>query len=131
MFSEEIIEVLDYMGEKMGIAIDWSNQNVMPYLETLFEKYIDWEIATSCIWIAIGVALLVTSVFVFKLCKKKCEGDDWDFSYDAQPVLCVIFIVISGVSAVTMITVQVFDIARCICLPELQIYQLVNGLMEK
>lgn len=30
--SQEIINVLDNLGEKFGIAIDWSNENILPYL---------------------------------------------------------------------------------------------------
>ena len=28
--SEEIIKVLDYLGEQLGIVIDWSSENVWP-----------------------------------------------------------------------------------------------------
>ena len=42
--SSEIIEVLDYLGEKFGIAIDWTSNNVLPYLQTLADKFIKWEI---------------------------------------------------------------------------------------
>lgn len=27
--DNKVIEVLDYMGEKLGIAIDWTSENVM------------------------------------------------------------------------------------------------------
>lgn len=131
MFSEEIIEVLDYVGQKMGIAIDWSSENVMPYLETLAQKYINWEIATSCIWMVLGIVLLAAGWFVFKLTKKKCENEDWDFWFDVQPVLCAIFIVVAVFTALPIITTQAFDIAKCICIPELQIYQFISDLMDK
>ena len=45
--SSEIIEVLDYLGEKFGIAIDWTSNNVLPYLQALVDKFIKWEISTS------------------------------------------------------------------------------------
>ena len=37
MFSEQIIEVLNALCEKFGIAIDWTAENVMPYLTDLAE----------------------------------------------------------------------------------------------
>lgn len=33
--SEDIIKVLDNLAQKFGIAIDWTSQNAMPYLEDL------------------------------------------------------------------------------------------------
>lgn len=31
--SSEIINVLEFVGDKFGIAIDWTQANVMPYLQ--------------------------------------------------------------------------------------------------
>lgn len=36
--SNEIIKVLDDLSERLGIAIDWSSQNVMPYLQDLMDS---------------------------------------------------------------------------------------------
>ena len=57
--SSEIIEVLDYLGEKFGIAIDWTSNNVLPYLQTLADKFIKWEISTSIVWIVIAAFIMV------------------------------------------------------------------------
>lgn len=36
--SEEIIKILDHIGSKFGVAIDWTDKNVMPYLQELADK---------------------------------------------------------------------------------------------
>lgn len=72
--SKEIIEVLDYIGNKFGLAIDWSSENVMPYIEQLCSKYISWEIATSIAWIAISILALT----VIGILEKITDGD-WGF----------------------------------------------------
>lgn len=41
--SEQIIEVLEYLGEKFGVAIDWSSDNVLPMVKELCAKYISWK----------------------------------------------------------------------------------------
>ena len=38
-FSQEIINVLDYLCNKFGIAIDWTSENVIPYIEELCERF--------------------------------------------------------------------------------------------
>lgn len=45
--SDEIIKILDDLGQRFGIAIDWSSQNVMPYLQDLVRRFTTYEIATS------------------------------------------------------------------------------------
>ena len=54
--SEKIIKILDHIGSKFGVAIDWTDKNVMPYLQELADKYINYELVTS-------IAIAVVCVF--------------------------------------------------------------------
>ena len=113
--SDQIIEVLDYIGEKLGVSIDWTSENVLPYIQILCDKYINWEIATSIIWIVIGVACVILSlILIIKF---------WDDDFGG------IFFVILGIG-ITIIFYQVFDIIRCIYFPELQVFQYVQSLLK-
>ena len=38
--GEEIIKVLDHLDNQFGLAIDWTSDNVLPYLSELSNKYI-------------------------------------------------------------------------------------------
>lgn len=64
--GEEIIKVLDYLGTQFGIAIDWSDKNVMPYLQELANKYIHYELATSIAFIVTGIVMFFISVRTLK-----------------------------------------------------------------
>ena len=46
-FSNELITVLDYLAQKLGIAVDWTSDNVMPYLKDLCDRFIEYEIFNS------------------------------------------------------------------------------------
>ena len=118
MFGEEMIKVLDYLGQKLGVAIDWSNQNALPYLEELAHKYINYEIATSIVWLIIGILILTLSIFLFRKREKGVIDD-----YTSCSALCF-------VGAGTIIFFQVMDIIKCIFLPELQIYEYLQYLMK-
>ena len=37
--SQEIINVLNYLGEQLGIAIDWTFENVWPQVMDILERY--------------------------------------------------------------------------------------------
>lgn len=125
-FSEEIINVLDYLGDKMGIAIDWTGSNVLPYVEQLCAKYIQWEISTSIIWIVLHILFIIfIAIAGFKLSKKVYDEYD-DFDGIICYVLFSIIIFIFG----CCIIIQIFDITKCICFPEIQIYEYVTSLMN-
>ena len=38
--SEQIIQVVDMLCEKFGMAIDWTGENVIPYIEVLCKKLV-------------------------------------------------------------------------------------------
>lgn len=113
--SDQIIQVLDYIGKKLGLTIDWTSENVLPYVQTLCNKYINWEIATSIIWIVIGIVYVVLSVILIT--------KFWDDDFGG------IFFMILGIG-ITIIGFQIFDIIRCIYFPELQIFQYVQSLLK-
>lgn len=45
--SDEIIKVLEYLCTRIGLTIDWTSSNVLPYIEQLCGKFVKWEIGTS------------------------------------------------------------------------------------
>ena len=63
--SAEIIKVLDDLAKRFGIAIDWADKNVMPYLMDLYERFIDYKIITNLIPIVLFVIFLMCSIIFF------------------------------------------------------------------
>lgn len=118
--SEEVIKILDALAEKFGLAIDWTSANVLPYLQQLCGKYVTYEIATSVVWILIGICLLFVGKYVIekaKYCWGKYEEErysDYDFGAIALGILagCAI------VGGIVVILCQTFDIVTCITFPE-------------
>ena len=123
--SSEIIEVLDYLGEKFGIAIDWTNNNVLPYLQTLVDKFIQWEISTSILWIAIAVFVIAIIISLMNLKgirefnKEICDGILW---IPAGIFILGFFIVIC---------VQIFDIVECNVFPEKVLYDFIKTMLNQ
>ena len=78
-FSSQFIEVLDALCDKIGIAIDWTSQNVMPYVTDLATRIITYEISTSAAWIIICLLMkilkkwLKTGVLTIFLRAEQCS----------------------------------------------------------
>ena len=123
--SSEIIEVLDYIGEKFGIAIDWTSNNVLPYLQTLVDKFIQWEISTSILWIAIAIFVIAMIISLMNLKgirefnREICDGILW---IPAGILILGFFIVIC---------VQIFDIVECNVFPEKVLYDFIKIMLNQ
>lgn len=62
--SQEIINVLEYIGGKLGIALDWTSENIWPQVLDILGRYRILQIVISGIWLAVAlIALVVLSVF--------------------------------------------------------------------
>lgn len=110
--SEEIIKVLDELGKKFGVAVDWTQQNVMPYAQDLGNRIVKYEIYSSIVWMIIGtIAILISGLFYYLSIKRKWNKDtvDW-FSF--------LFFIVCCVSIIVIIIPQIFDIVKCITIPE-------------
>lgn len=114
--ADEIIKILDYLGEKFGMAIDYTAENIVPEVSKLCERYITWQISTSTVWIVIAVLafliMLVTAIIVHKRCCT--DGFEW---------VCLIGV---GIVAAIIIIVQAFDIVEAITFPEKSIYDYIQ-----
>lgn len=110
--SDEIINVLDYLGEKVGITIDWTSNNVLPYVEDLCGKFIKWEIGTSTAWIVMAIVTTIIAL-VFAIIV------NWD-----ELEWCIFACIVA--TAIIVIGFQVFDIITCNTFPEKVIYDYIK-----
>lgn len=131
-FSQEIITILDFLCQKFGIAIDWTSENVMPYLQDLGARYISYEVLTSIAWmVAIPAITILISIPLAILHKKAKELDYSD--YYGTVVFAVIFWILFGAmsfASICVICTQVFDIIECYTLPEKVILEYLKTLIE-
>ena len=118
--SKEIIKILDALAEKAGLAIDWTSANVLPYLQQLCSKYVTYEIATSIIWILIGICLMFVGKYSIKKTKQYWEKYE-EASYSDYDGIAILFGILTGFSVfggIVIILCQTFDIVTCITFPE-------------
>lgn len=126
--SKQIIEVLDNLCQKFGLVIDWSAENIVPYLTELCGKFINYEIYTSIAWIAIMVVTCAIFWIVFAATYKPAKKVDWDPDY-IESWINPIFLVISAMwsfISLFVIGTQIFDIIEATYLPEKTIYDFIK-----
>ena len=117
--SDEVIKILEFLCDKIGFTIDWTSNNVLPYLEQLCEKFIKWEINTSYAWIAIMCCAIVFTFIFSMIVWKTCDWDNFEW---------VIFVGVVVISII-VIGIQIFDIIQCNTIPEKVIYDYIREHM--
>ena len=131
--SEEIIKVLEYLGEKLGVAVDWTSENIVPYAEELFKRLTTLEIIRASIGIFIGIIFIITAIVLFaKLIKKFIEAHKsnkdnilWDvYNRSIEPTnfgfIVSIIAVISAVAGIIIFGANLTNLIEWIIIPEVE-----------
>lgn len=130
--SDQIIEILEYLGKKLGVTIDWTGTNVLPYVKELGGRYIHYEIATSIVWLIFGLALIFFGIWIAKKIYKGLTDDEYDGFFDDEDICCIfsLFVYVIITSGIIVSYFQIMDIIKCILIPEAQIYDYLQHLIQ-
>lgn len=117
-FSEQFITIMDAVCDKFGIVIDWTAQNVVPYMTELGGRVVKYEIATSIVWLLVGCFMLIGLYALYK----KGKRDRWDEAW----IPFVFISIFTVISSVNLIGRHVFNIIETVFLPEMVIIQFLS-----
>ena len=127
--SEEIIKVLDELGKRFGIVIDWSNQNIIPYLQEVLKRFICYRNITACVWIILSIAMTISGVVMIRSLNRWRKSDDYDdYDYDILALLGYIFSVFITALGIGLIFGNMFGIIKNVCMPEMAIYEYITNI---
>lgn len=136
--SKEIIEVLEYISSKIGIAIDWTSENIWPQVMEVLSRYGRYEIMANVITMLVCFILMILCVLVLRVVFKdycKCKNEVattvfWRTGYYGGATdLCVATILFSCIVlliAFIMCSFSCNDLLRWIYIPEIQILDMLE-----
>lgn len=124
--SEEIIKVLDNLAQKFGIAIDWTSQNVMPYLKDLTSRYIEYKNLIAVVELIIAVVLIVVGIVcIIKLIKWTKKDEYYDCELFCWGIFGSLLIIVLGIS---LIIGNTMGIIQNVYMPEMTILEYIKTL---
>ena len=130
MENNQLVELLKELANQMGIAVDWTSQNIRPYIIDIMGRLARYEIFTSVIWILFFVIVILIASKLLRMSYKNLKDEEnwtWDeewFGYSA--------IVLGGVIlfASFCIIIQCYDIGEAIYTPELLLIEQLKSLSK-
>lgn len=136
--DNKVIEVFDYLSEKIGIAIDWTSENVMPQVTDFMERYCIYNIVKCGVWITISLALIFSSVYIIKKVVKGIRSGDenniwyqsWNTRNEEIPIVTIM--ILSAVIIVFTICafMKIFTIIDWSIIPELKFIEVFSTYLN-
>ena len=130
--SEEIIKVLDDLGDRFGIAIDWTSENVLPYLQNLMDRFITYNVAMDILYIVVCAVIILGAIIgipkISRYAQKKMEENphsDWDCGV----VVINVFWVSASIFSTFFLLTSISDIIRCVTIPEVVVFNYLQQFM--
>lgn len=62
--DKELCNVIDKIAEKIGVVIDWSSENVMPYIQDIMQRYRTMNIVNNIIVMTVCAIIITICVIV-------------------------------------------------------------------
>lgn len=137
--SQEIINVLNHLGEQLGIAIDWTAENVWPQVMDILGRYRLLEIISIAMWIFVEVAAMAFALIVAvangKIRATKEDNFWWYKGYSsiymsgvgfALTIVAAIF----GFVSLFLLPIDVKELLRWAIVPEIQYLEMLKGLVN-
>lgn len=127
----ETIEILNFLSEKFGIMIDWTQQNVQPYIQDLMQRVVQYNIAISIAYCVIFLVLFIIGIAVIIYNVAIIKNNDGNL-FDAEYYTNLAVIIVTGIALIAIILLSVFtifDIIQYCMVPEKIFIQELQSLM--
>lgn len=145
--ADEIIKVLDDLAQRMGVVIDWSAENVLPYVTELGEKLVRYELLTSVFWTLFPVlfGVVIWKFMKWATTQQKVEYEHKDRYYGDTAkktkiftpiedsfvvmVLGIFMLVFELLLVINVVVCEIETVLAAVALPEKIIMEYLQTLM--
>lgn len=142
--DNKVIEVIDHIGEKLGIAIDWTAENVWPQVMDVLDRYRIFQMVSNFLWIMLPLIVVIILIKLwtknlkaYKTClNDRSDNVWWDYNSYYNTVrmsdstfaliMCSVFIGIGSVIAIFVLTHSIF---KWLLIPEVKFIELFSSYL--
>lgn len=132
MVSNQIIEVLNEICNKFGLAIDWTSKNVQPYLQDLIAKCVAYKFATSIMWLIFGILVCAIGSVLVKMTVGSWKKYKEEGSFSDRDI-CAIQCIASGILltvGIVMVACNITTMIACKTFPEKVVLDMITLYMK-
>ena len=124
--SSEITNILNDLGSRFGVVIDWTSQNVPPYIQELISRIAKLEMCNSIIALLFGIICVIATILCIRFTVKHYE----DVIDEFIGISIVTISIICGILMLILIPVGIDGLTKAIYLPELTAIEYIQNLIK-
>ena len=145
--SDQIIKVLDEVCKRFGLAIDWSKDNVLPYVQELTHKIVMYDMAKTIMSLILSIiGLIAVGIFAKTLFKEYkdyniLEGEAFDkrtfILLDdgwGEPsifgIICLIIFGVIGLLSILNLFTGIGQLIQDLTFPELTVIEFIKPFLN-
>ena len=123
--SQEIINMLNYLSEQLGIVIDWTAENVWSQVMDILSRYRLLEIINNCLLVIGEIGMVIFAIIVFT---KSAKGYStiWGTGFGMALMIAAGFL---GIISLISVPMEIIDTLKWIIIPEIKYLEILKGLM--
>lgn len=138
--DKELCNVIDKIAEKIGVVVDWTNENVLPFIQDIMQRYRTMNVVKNVItMIVCTIIITICVIFVIKMIKGIVNGHQngvssiwFDADYDVVSTFSIV------TYAITLISFLISVIVLCgatgglmewLYVPEVKFLEVLKGFM--
>jgi hypothetical protein len=142
-FSEQFKDIFNMLCEKIGVAIDWTQENIVPYVMELCKRFVILNIVEEALWLVSGIITVVIIGFLSKKIfedYRKCVDTKkdtfwWEELFDGvSPKIGTIFAFVGcGVAlliGLVVIPCSISELLRWAIVPEVQLIKEITSFIS-
>lgn len=103
-FAKDLIDVLNYISDKLGATIDWGNAELIPYLKELGNHIIAYKEGIAWMWIIVAAISIVIGIICMCVSVKK----DSTYLLGIAVILIIVGLIIIVYNGNTIIACRTF-----------------------
>lgn len=139
--SDAIIKVIDHLAEKIGVAVDWTAENILPQVLDIMARYRAYEIVLNLLLVLLCIGWVVCVYIAVKgwilPARKRCKENKednfwfWNCGGDIEPniagIIILAFAIGISLAAIILGIKGIGELTRWALIPEVQFYKLISG----
>ena len=138
--DKELCNVIDKIAEKIGIVIDWSSKNVMPYIQDIMQRYRTKSIVENIIAMTVcAIIITICTIIAVKMIKCIINGlqntvssiwfdADYDMLSKFSMIICTIIIISFFISGI-ILCVATGELMEWLYVPEVKFLKMLKGFI--
>lgn len=144
-FSEQFRDVLNALCEKVGIVIDWTQENIIPYFTDLLERYVKYNIIAESLWIILGIVFIISCIPIgisilkqYNIGRKTKEENFWWNVYgylkSVEPkghtIAALVSMGMIAICILVMVPISISELLKWCFIPEIKIIEEITSFIS-